>query len=132
MSNPFDASVPAPAEPVAKPLSTPEEVYGFAGELLAAGADQTTIYQTLLSRGVDSAQAGQVASEMMEAKLEAIRSQGWRDAIWGAVWCFGGLAVTAFSYMAAQGGGRYVLAWGAVIFGGIQMMRGLYNVVTAR
>jgi len=49
--------------------------------------------------------------------------------IFGALWCFGGIAVTAMTYKASAnaGGGRFVLAWGAILFGGIQFFRGLFQ-----
>lgn len=43
----------------------------------------------------------------------------------GALFFFGGLFITFATYSAAEGGGSYVLAWGAILFGGIQMARGL-------
>jgi hypothetical protein len=39
-----------------------------------------------------------------------------------------GCAVTFFTYQAAAdnpGGGRYVVAWGAIIWGGYQVLRGM-------
>jgi predicted RNA-binding Zn-ribbon protein involved in translation (DUF1610 family) len=51
-----------------------------------------------------------------------------RDIRVGALWLFGGLAVTIVTYsLASEGGGHYVMAWGAIVFGGIQMLRGLFN-----
>ena len=41
--------------------------------------------------------------------------------LWGAVWCGGGIIVTVVSYFAAASspiGGTYVVAWGAILFGG--------------
>lgn len=43
----------------------------------------------------------------------------------GALFFFGGLAITFITYSAAEGGGSYVLAWGAILFGGVQMVMGL-------
>jgi hypothetical protein len=34
-----------------------------------------------------------------------------------------GLAVTLLTFMAAEGGGTYVVAWGAILFGGINFFR---------
>jgi hypothetical protein len=48
----------------------------------------------------------------------------------GAVWCIGGLLVTGITWLVAasgSGGGTYVVAWGAILFGGIQFFRGLGN-----
>jgi hypothetical protein len=45
----------------------------------------------------------------------------------GILWFVGGLAVTLFSYMAAvssPGGGHYIIAYGAIIFGIVQFFRG--------
>jgi hypothetical protein len=43
----------------------------------------------------------------------------------GALWCGGGCLVTIFTYAAASrgGGGGYVVAWGAIIFGAWQMIQ---------
>jgi|GEM_PF-4327022 len=49
-------------------------------------------------------------------------------AIMGLVIMIIGCAVTFFSYQAAASsstGGTYVVAWGAIIFGGLQFLRGL-------
>ena len=45
----------------------------------------------------------------------------------GGVVCAIGITITAWSYIAAEegGGGSYVVAWGAIVFGAIQFFRGL-------
>jgi hypothetical protein len=46
--------------------------------------------------------------------------------IFGAIWCIGGILVTAITYsQATQSGGTYYVTWGAIIFGGIQFIQGL-------
>ena len=47
--------------------------------------------------------------------------------LFGALWCVGGLVVTIGGYVLAakNGGGSYMIFWGAVIFGAIQFFRGL-------
>jgi len=48
----------------------------------------------------------------------------------GALWCIGGLIVTAVSYSAVKdSGGTYIVAWGAVVFGGWQFLKGLFKVI---
>jgi hypothetical protein len=44
------------------------------------------------------------------------------------LWLFGGIAVTVGTYIAAEerGGGYYVVAWGAMLCGGLQFLRGLF------
>jgi hypothetical protein len=55
------------------------------------------------------------------------RSAAEKSMLYGALWCMGGIAVTATTYLAAsgRGGGKYVIAWGAILFGAIQFFRGL-------
>lgn len=56
---------------------------------------------------------------------------GGKDMLVGALWCIGGIVVTALTYSAAsEGGGTYVVAWGAILFGGIQFLRGLFRSVS--
>ena len=43
----------------------------------------------------------------------------------GGLVCAAGLAVTSISAAAAGGGGRYVFAWGAILFGATAFFRGL-------
>jgi hypothetical protein len=50
-----------------------------------------------------------------------------QDVLYGALWLLGGIAVTAGTYVMAEeaGGGRYIVAWGAMLCGGLQFLRGL-------
>lgn len=54
-----------------------------------------------------------------------------RNMLVGGLWCGGGLLVTLFTYMAASGGGTYVVAWGAIIFGGWQFLKGISQYLAA-
>jgi hypothetical protein len=48
----------------------------------------------------------------------------------GAVICVVGILITAGTYSAASPGGHYVVAWGAIVFGGIQFLKGLFQLGT--
>ena len=49
-----------------------------------------------------------------------------RNMVFGGMLCVVGLVITVGSYSAAiSGSGRYLVAWGAMIFGGIRFFRGL-------
>ncbi|QOV90146.1 hypothetical protein [Humisphaera borealis] len=53
---------------------------------------------------------------------------GGADMLVGGLICAVGLVITIGSYAAASsssGGGGYVVAWGAILFGGIRFFRGL-------
>ena len=51
----------------------------------------------------------------------------YRNMLIGALWCVGGIVVTAVTYSAASGpgGGTYVVTWGAIVFGFIRFLGGL-------
>jgi hypothetical protein len=63
----------------------------------------------------------------MTIMREAYRKAGLKAAGIGAAWCVGGILVTVVTLGMAsgRGGGTYFVAWGAVLFGAIQAIRGL-------
>ncbi|HEX8915652.1 MAG TPA: hypothetical protein VF796_25080 [Humisphaera sp.] len=50
---------------------------------------------------------------------------GGRNMLVGGVICVIGIVVTVGTYMAAADGGRFTVAWGAILFGGIQFFKGM-------
>ena len=67
------------------------------------------------------------------AENETLRSQGGRNLFFGLLWCMGGIAVTAWTYQSASSlGGRYMVAYGAIIVGAVQAIRGLIQISRAR
>ena len=56
-----------------------------------------------------------------------LANQYARHMIYGILWAGGGTAVTVMTYSAASGGGTYVVAWGAIIYGIIDFFRGLFG-----
>ena len=59
-------------------------------------------------------------------------TQGGKNMLYGALWCIGGTMVTLATYSAAQGGGRYLVAWGAILFGAIQFLIGAGQAIGGR
>jgi hypothetical protein len=71
-------------------------------------------------------QANTVTKPVMHPNVvAAVHAYANKHMLIGGLWCIGGLLVTALSYGAAIGGGSYVVAWGAIVFGAIQFFRGL-------
>jgi hypothetical protein len=57
--------------------------------------------------------------------LRARRKEGDRRQLVGLGMCVVGALVTALSFASAsEGGGRFILAWGAIVYGAIQIARG--------
>lgn len=50
--------------------------------------------------------------------------------IFGLLWFAGGSLVSYFSYNSAEGGGSYYVFYGAIIFGLIDMIRGIAGMLT--
>ncbi len=59
---------------------------------------------------------------------------GSHNMLFGALWCLGGMVVTAATLATAYslGGGVYVVASGAIIFGALQFFRGVFQKVKSR
>jgi hypothetical protein len=57
-------------------------------------------------------------------KTDDAASEGTTNMFVGALWCIGGIVVTAVTYSAAQEGGTFVIAWGAIVFGAWQFLKG--------
>jgi hypothetical protein len=76
---------------------------------------------------LDADSAAEVVDRLKQAQAGARRIAAKNNMFYGALWCIGGIVVTAFTYQAASnaGGGKYVIAWGAIVFGGIQFLRGV-------
>jgi hypothetical protein len=54
------------------------------------------------------------------------RNAARQNIVVGALWCVGGIIVTAATYNAVKDtGGTFLIAWGAILFGGIQFLKGL-------
>ena len=62
-------------------------------------------------------------------RSEAKRKAGVKNMLVGAAWCIGGTVITAVTYSTAKGGGTYVVAWGAIVFGAIQFLKGLFQMI---
>ena len=72
------------------------------------------------------------AAPVIETEWRRHRSGGQSGArsqmMVGLCWCIGGIIVTVISYTTAAGGpggGSYIVAWGAILFGGIRFLKGL-------
>jgi hypothetical protein len=66
----------------------------------------------------------------VKIKRIGVKSQNssQHDMLVGGVFCIGGILVTAITYSAAaQSGGSYFVAWGAILFGGIQFLKGAFR-----
>jgi hypothetical protein len=69
------------------------------------------------------------ASQEVENRSD-YKKQSFRKMLIGLALMVVGIAVTAGTYAAAassRGGGRYVVTWGLIIFGGLRFFQGLFG-----
>lgn len=104
------------------------QIYSFAADMLVRQNKNTYEVKTaLLEKGLDENSATAVIDNL-EREIEVARkNRANKDMLYGALWCVGGIVVTVVTMSAASGGGRYVVAWGAILFGGVQFVKGLIN-----
>lgn len=76
---------------------------------------------------IDGRTKFQVAGEATKPSKDVAK----KHLIWGGVLCVVGTVVTAATYWAAQGGGTYIVAWGAILAGVVQLVIGIRQLVIA-
>jgi hypothetical protein len=52
--------------------------------------------------------------------------------LYGGLWLIGGILITSVTYYSAasSGSGTYIITGGAIFYGGLQFIRGLYQYLT--
>jgi len=105
-----------------------QTAYNFAtDQIIHQHRTSEDVADMLVQKGMERNAAYNVVDSIYEQINDAKRQRAKKDMLYGGLWFFGGLIVTIVTYSSASGGGRYVVAWGAIIFGGIQFFRGLSN-----
>ncbi len=107
-----------------------EAIYTYAGALLRAGRSEDEVEDALVEKGIERNTAMVVVRKLTSARASTEKSndrdKGFSDMMIGGLIAGVGIVITAITYSAAsEGGGRYVIAWGAIIFGAIRFFRGL-------
>jgi hypothetical protein len=105
-----------------------QAVYEYAASMVKAGKSREEIHADLASKGLSQESVTIVVNNIFDLRSKALQKAGKKNMLYGALWCIGGILVTAFTYQAAASsptGGHYIVAWGAIIFGAIQFFRGL-------
>ena len=66
-----------------------------------------------------------LSAQHPDASARTSHPVGVGDMVIGGLICAVGVVVTLVTYNQAAPGGTYIVAWGAIIFGGIRFLRGL-------
>ncbi len=106
----------------------------YAINQLSRGTSPADVRNELIEQGCSEVEANRVIESLQgEFKTKSrasSASDGLKNMIIGGIVCFIGVAVTVGSYVAAEPGGYFLLAYGPIIFGGIQFFRGLVQLVS--
>lgn len=109
-----------------------QEVYDFAAGLMAKGLPDETIQSQLREQGLDTESVTTITSSLRAEFVAYQREEARKNMLHGGLWLLGGCAVTGVTFALASDGGSYVMTWGAVIFGGFQFLKGVYQHFTRR
>jgi hypothetical protein len=107
-------------------------IYGLAAGYMREGMADKEIVTKLEEEGLDSESADAVVQNLVRMRKQEIKAQGNKNMGFGALWLIGGIVITAATYSAASGGGTYVVTYGAIVFGAIQFLQGLFQNLTAK
>jgi len=105
-----------------------KRIYQIAVDLLVN--QQKPAYEVrnaLIEMGLDTDSAVTVVKNIENEVSKSKQSQANKDILFGSLWLAGGTLVTVISMSSASGGGRYIITWGAILFGAIQLIKGLIN-----
>lgn len=99
-------------------------VESLAGRIVSeldSGRGRADVIAALAGEGL----AEESASVLVHEIGDTLASKWGRHMVTGALWCGGGTLVTVLTYQAAANGGTYMVAWGAIVFGLVDFVRGL-------
>lgn len=126
-------ATPQPKQPTALPVSGNARqdlsgLYKFAAIELANKKYPDAIIKSLTQQGADPETAKRIVAETQQALNKARTEQYRKRMVRGLIWMVLGIIITCSTYLFADNlGGRFVLFWGAIIFGFIDFLVGLFG-----
>lgn len=125
----------APVQPAKKEIPTPAKATSYAIERSARGASSSQIRQELADMGVGPEESMRIVETLHGRDGRARQSRGGGRTSelpeglghigFGCLLFFGGGIVTVGTYLMAEEGGRFVLAFGPIIWGIIHIFIGI-------
>lgn len=101
-------------------------VYYQAGQLLfEENYTPQNAVEELVKKGLRHKDAEIVVQNLMQQQHEAKIEAANKNILYGSLCLIGGLIVT-FGTM-SLGGSTFIVTWGAIVFGGLQLIRGLFQ-----
>lgn len=122
-------NVDAPPDPAARSDRAVEAAVDAVQAKIRAGADPLKVARALAQQGLDRVDTDRVIARLEESRAQSVRNAGRQEMMIGGISCLIGLVITLGTARASSslGGGSFVVAWGAILFGGYQFLRGFFR-----
>jgi len=103
-----------------------QQLYVYVAQRMQQGASDYTIQKELVNQGLSQDNARSIIRKLNEIRRQQIAKHAMQQIAIGVVICIIGIVVSVATYNNAvsAGGGRYVVAWGAVVFGAWRALKG--------
>jgi hypothetical protein len=99
---------------------TIEYYYDYANNLLVnENMSPSEVKKRLMELGIDEERAVNILEDLEDERYDLKNKEANKDMLYGALWCVGGIILTAADF-------GYIF-WGAIIFGGFQFVKGAMN-----
>ncbi len=96
------------------------EFYNFAANLLVnEKKNPRDVQNALVGKGLSESAAFTIVYNLEVEIKNAKKESGKKDMIYGALWCMGGTVATVANIG--------FIFWGAILFGGVQFIKGAVN-----
>jgi hypothetical protein len=118
----------------AAPGSLHRDLLAIAIDARAKGASYGEIGTHLTNAGVDEEVKRQIMAEVEGRTPAGQERQNRSEMRHGLVWLIGGIAVTGITYLMAANsreGGGYVIAWGAMLVGGLRFLVAVIRTISS-
>ena len=103
-------------------------LYQFAAKAMARKTPPLVIVKNLTEQGLSHQTAAAIVAETEKAFKQARAEKYRKQMIAGLLWTGAGIVVTILSFVFAdQLGGNALLCWGAVLFGIVDFLVGLFG-----
>lgn len=116
-------SKPKPSDP----QDTLKALILYAATLMKSGSPDSQVEKALMDKGLSQSSARTMISQLRTVRRNVLRKAALRDLLMGGAICIIGLVITTGTNSAAVSpmGGTYYIAWGAMLFGALQCVRGV-------
>lgn len=104
-----------------------EAAYAIAAKDMLAGSSNSEVVEKLVARGLDADSAREVVDALDRSMVRDCRIAARRQIICGTLLCVAGSSATVyvFNAMNSESGVTYLIAWGTILLGTIQLIRGV-------